>query len=577
MKKIKLYLLVLSVAFMFNACDDGFLDLYPIDSITGESFWKTTGDLELYLNTFYPSFFPAHSGWYTTFYAENNSDNLVPELINSRLNGTTTLPASGGAWDWGTVRQINFFFENYSSAVGVGVDIDHFKGEAHFFKAAAYFNLLKAFGDLPWYDKVLGPNDEELYSPRNSRELVADSILSNLDKAIQLLKPMETAPQDRLNREIAMLFKSRVALFEGTWHKYHAGTDFGVAGSDGSSYIRQAKDIAEQLINEGKYSISTGNPATAYWSLFNQTSLTGNPEVMMGRQMSANLGLTHNVMRMLPWTGGQTGISLSLIESYLNTDGTLADNVNYNTLTSVASGRDPRLAQTFLLPGDVLTDADPTDGSAVRIFTRPFLDYAGSDRNTTGFMLYKGISPDPSQQKNMENIGLTASVVFRYAEVLLNYAEACAELGEFDQDAANKSVNLLRRRIGMADMQLASLPSDPNNILGVSDLIWEIRRERRVELAFEDFRFYDLMRWRAHELFTGVDNTPKGMKMADTDFGKDFSVSDWPSLNSEGFIEPYQSIAPSGYGFNADRDYLQPLPLDQFVLNPGLKQNPGWD
>ncbi|MDA3822458.1 MAG: RagB/SusD family nutrient uptake outer membrane protein, partial [Bacteroidales bacterium] len=318
---------------------------------------------------------------------------------------------------------------------------------------------------------------------------------------------------------------------------------------------------------------NSGNPDLSYWKLFNQTDLSGNPEVMMWRKYDIGLGITHNLQRMLPWRGNGTGISLSLVDSYLKKDGTLALNPDYSSLSLVANDRDPRLAQTVLLPGDVLTEVG-YDNAVQRVFTLPFIDKAGSDRNTTGFMLYKGLDPSPIQQRNQEGIGTTASIIFRYAEVLLNYAEACAELGELDQAAADKSINKLRNRVGMAGLNVGDVPSDPNNLLGVSNLIYEVRRERRVELALENFRFDDLMRWRAHEVIK--DERLKGMKYYGSDLENSYSGF-YPFVDENGFLDPYQESLTQGFGFNPERDYLLPIPSQEFTINPDLDQNPGWE
>jgi hypothetical protein len=292
---------------------------------------------------------------------------------------------------------------------------------------------------------------------------------------------------------------------------------------------------------------------------------------MLWKKYDVSLGITHDLQAMLPWRGDGTGVSLSLVESYLKKDGTLSLNTDYSSLSNVAKDRDPRLAQTILLPGDVLTNVGG-DYSIQRVFSLPYLDKAGSDRNTTGFMLYKGLDPDPGQQ-GKEAIGTTACIIFRYAEALLNYAEACAELGELDQAAADKSINQLRNRVDMGSLNVANVPSDPNNVLGVSDLIYEVRRERRVELAFENFRFDDLMRWRAHKLFKG--KRFKGMKYYGSDLENSYSGF-YPLVDDNGFLDPNQEAIPQGYGFNPERHYLLPIPSQELILNPNLKQNPGW-
>ncbi|WP_299579992.1 RagB/SusD family nutrient uptake outer membrane protein [uncultured Sunxiuqinia sp.] len=575
MRNFKILVLLAAIMTGFVSCDNDYLDLYPTDRFTKNQFWKSASDLELYCNQYYSGgSFYIHGGWSTSFYGENNSDNLVPEIPRTRLNGTGTLPTTGGGWGWGAIRNVNYFLSNYHTAEGVQADIDQYVGEAYFFKAYYYFTLLKSFGDLPWFNEVHGPRDEALYQPRMPRNQVTDSIVATMDRALALLKPKGEAPEFRINREIALLIKSRICLYEGTWEKYHSGTPFGVAGSDGSKFLRLAKEAAEELIDGQKYSLyNSGNPNQSYWKLFNQTDLSNNPEVMLWRKFDLAEGISHNLQRMLPWRGDGTGISLSLVESYLKKDGTLALDTDYSSLSAVAADRDPRLAQTILLPGDVLTNVG-YETTVQRVFTTPYIDQSGTYRNTTGFMLYKGLDPDPAQQKNQEGIGITASVIFRYAEALLNYAEACAELGELTQAAADKSINKLRNRVGMAPLNVSNVPSDPNNTLGVSDLIYEVRRERRVELALENFRFEDLMRWRAHSTFAG--KRFKGMKYYGSDLENSFTGF-YPLVDENGFLDPYQESLPQGFGFDPNRDYLMPIPTQEITINPDLAQNPGWE
>lgn len=575
MKNTKILIILAALITGLVSCNDDYLDLYPTDKFTKNHYWQNVTDLEMYCNHYYSggSFF-VHSGWYATFYGENNSDNLVPEIPNTRLNGTGVLPTTGGGWGWGSIRDVNYFLENYHTAKGVQADLNHYAGEAYFFKAYYYFTLLKQFGDLPWLNGVYGPRDEALFQARLPRNVVADSIVATIDRAITLLKSKGEAKEFRINKEIALLIKSRICLYEGTWEKYHSGTPFGVAGQNGEKFLRLAKNAAEQVINGKKYSLySSGDPATSYWKLFNQTNLAGNPEVMMWRKYDLAQGLTHNLQRMLPWRGDGTGVSLSMVESYLKKDGTIASDIDYSTILTMGIDRDSRLAQTIMLPGATMTNVG-AENPTKRVFTIPFINRTGSDRNTTGFMLYKGIDPNPEQQRNKEGLGTTGSIIFRYAEVLLNYAEACAELGELDQAAADRSINKLRSRVDMASLNVANVPSDPKNTLGVSDLIYEVRRERRVELAFENLRFDDLMRWRAHALFAGT--RPKGMKYYGSDLENSFT-NFYPFVDDNGFLEPYQESLPQGYGFNPERDYLLPIPIQEITLNPKLVQNPGWN
>src|SRR5690606_30344795 len=257
MKSIK-YLIVISFCVFTISCEDSaFLDRTPQDKITEVNFWKTSRDLELFLNPSYELFpgWPSHGGG--PFWLDNNSDNMVPGVYNTRLAGVRALPQSGGGWQWGNIRNINVFHANYQDVIeslgGTNIEINHLIGEAHFFRAYLYFDLLQRFGGVPWYDKPLSTEDEALYAARESRNQTADRILTDLDKAIELLKP--NAPEFRINKYIALALKSSVALYEGSWEKYHAGTAFAANESNPEKYFRQAAQASLEIMNAGVYQI----------------------------------------------------------------------------------------------------------------------------------------------------------------------------------------------------------------------------------------------------------------------------------------------------------------------------------
>jgi len=558
---------------LVTACEEDYLIRLPQDQISTYDYWNTTNDLKTYVNQFYPNF-DDNSEWTGgIFWFDVGTDNMIAEHYDARLAGTRVVSVSGG-WNYTQIRSVNYFFESYEKCEDDFANYKQYVGEAYFFRAYFYGNLLQTYGDVPWIDKTLLPNSEELYAPRTNRNEVANYILADLDKAIEY---MDSGPNEdgmRLNKEIAILYKSRIALYEGTWEKYHAGTDFGLSGSDGSTLLQEAADAAEQLINMGVYSIYTENdPGWAYWHLFNSPyDYEGHPEVMLWKKYDIDLGMKHFHQFYLPQYGGGVGITQSLVDDYLCSDGLpISLSLLYQgdtTTPVVAANRDPRLKQTMYTPGwpMAIVDLDTT-----RVFERSLLPASGNHKCVTGYQLNKGALPDPSQ---MEGGSVTPSIIFRYAEALLNFAEAKAELGTLTQNDVDKSIKLLRDRVGMPNLDLATIQPDPDwDFPLLSPVINEVRRERRIELACEGYRWNDIARWRAHHLI--INMKPKGAF---------FSAEEYPELevgvsvfvDENGYVDPYQASLPDGYGFDPNRDYLSSIPTEQLTLNSNLEQNPGW-
>ena len=569
--KTRNYIYSLALAVAFSGCDS-FLDREPLDDISSEVYFKTSKDLELYVNQFYTSF-PSYGGYDAgIFYTDQNSDNLLPEEYNTRLAGYETVPGStsDNVWNWQNVRSVNYMLDNLGHLEESFEEAKPYIGEAYFFRSYFYFTLLQNYGDLPWVNTAFDTESEGLYDARLPRNVIVDSMLVDLDKAIEYIPAKANVAEGRLSKEAALLFKSRVALFEGSWEKYHDGTVFGVENADYNRYYRIASEAAKQVMDMGTLSLfSTGDPNTSYYELFNENTYVGNPEVILGKTYSLDLGMTHRSQGYLLYRGSRLGLSKDLVDDYLCIDGRPTSahaDFSDQTLLDVVKDRDSRLAQTMWIPGD-LRVCNPTD---TLWFEKPFIDLTGEYKCTTGYQLKKGADPYVEVYDNSE----TGSIIFRYAEVLLNYAEAKAELGELTQNDIDISINLLRKRVGMAELRIASITTDPNwDFPDLSPVINEIRRERRVELACEGYRLMDLLRWRAHGLF--VNKRPKGFHFNPSEFPTMVPEKD-VYLDENGYVDLYKVSLPNGYQFNPDRDYLLPLPTTELVLNSNLTQNPGW-
>lgn len=585
--------ILLAAVFGLLSCNKDILDLSPQDKITDAQYWTSPNDLMLYCNSFYNNNLPLANGFNTLgpygTDADQGSDNMIlTSNYNNEINGERIVPAGAGgtAWgNWSALRNINYFIANSGRVNAPLSSVKQYIGEGYFFRAYYYFNMLKTYGDLPWVNKPLLTSDVDLiYGARLKRNIIADSIIADLDRAISLLDTKGSSNVMRVNKEIAMAFQSRIALFEGTWEKYHSGTAFGVVGSDGTKYLEKAAAVAEALINSPNgYQLDNVGVPNGYTNLFNQTDYSTSREVMLWRRYSIteNPRVGHNwIVTMV--RGGGRGLTKSLIDDYLCADGKPVNgNPLYkgdNTLIDVVANRDPRLSQTICVPDNqhLLTNASPTV-----YFTKPgFLaSLAVADKNATGYQLYKGLSADPQMQQNIANVGFTGYIYFRFAEVLLNFAEAKAELGTLSQADLDKSINKLRARVNMPVLAIGAIAADPNWLFpGLTPVLNEIRRERRIELACEGFRRDDIYRWAAAgQLLRGW--KPKGARRAQ--WNSMFTATELNAypVDENGYIELYKNVAAmaAGYKFRVDRDYLAPVPLNELTLNPQLApQNPGW-
>ncbi len=569
MKKIIYILFIFSAGILLNSCED-LLDKTPQDQISDPDFWKTEGDLQLYLNTLY-NILPGWGGSGSAPSPDLGTDIILESAewwgssYTDRLDGTTNVPATGGGWSWSDIRNVNYFLAN-AEQVEAGGLAEHYIGEGYFFRAWNYFIMLQKFGDLPIVTTVVNVDDEEiLYGSRSPRSQVVDFIISDLDKAIAKMEYASKAGDSRLNKDVAALFKARVCLYEGTWEKYHQGTVF--AGStDGTEYLQLAAEAAKMVMDAGNYSLVTGNTSDAYYNLFVQTDYSNNKEVMLYKHYNY---VTYNIQNSL-WNHPNTqGMTHEMTKNYLCKDGLpIAVSPLFagdETLSVIEINRDPRLEQTVMVTGEL--DYVALTGDSV-FYGVPYMV-----RCPTGYALEKWRTNWLDSQLNNRTRDL-GYIEFRYAEALLNYVEAKGELGSLTQEDIDMTINKLRDRVGMPHLVLGSITPDPNwpdYGSTLPDYLYEIRRERVVELFGEGFRFDDLMRWRAHSLFVGK-------RFTGTTYTDEIKAK-YPNekVNAEGFLDPFRDILNTGYyGFKPDRDYLLPLPTNELTINPNLEQNPGW-
>lgn len=593
MRKYKFSLCLVVLMGLLCSCNNDFLERAPIVNMSDASYWKTVNDLKLYVNNFYSrkDLLKPYTDWGTIGPygddADNGSDTQIKYNYHTGMNGENTLPASGGGWavsDWAALRDINYFMSNYEKVDESWDQIKEYVGETLFFRSIFYFGKLRSFGDLPWISGTLDNTSEVLYGTRLPRNQIVDSIMVDLDKAIEYL-PERANYTGRITKEVVMLLQARIALYEGTWEKYHSikATPFRVEGSNGEKFIKKAADVSDALMalaeSNGKTALEDGTNK-GYTNLFNQRDYSTNMEIMLWRKFSKEDNLyTH----WAGYNGGGRGLTKSMIDSYLCLDGkpiALSDQYKGDaTLKDVVANRDPRLNQTIVVD----------DGAHIQyvesnsFFRTPVFEGAAENTCPTGYQLYKGFNT--SYEETNTGMATIAVIYFRYAEALLINAEAKAELGVINQLDIDKTINALRRRVGMNNglLDMNNIPVDPNwQFKSISPLLNEIRRERKVELACEGFRVDDIFRWAAaDEVIVGY--RPKGAVKEQWRNYPDVSpafVTAWENLKVDetGHIDPYKNFATmdNGFRFKLDRDYLSPIPTIELTLNPLLKQNPGW-
>lgn len=558
MKNINMLIRVMMAAVLvsgFSSCND-LLDKEPLSDISPDSYYASESQLDAALMREYDSILPGQSSSYGLLANDSGTDNQVTTTIaNKYLDGQWKV-GSGNAWSFESVYYVNYFLEQVLPKFEAGqisgneANIKHYIGEAYFLRAFWYFSQLEDLGDFPIVKECL-PDDMEILTEASKRfpqNEVARFILEDLDQAIKYMGDTEMT-KSRLSKDAALLFKSRVALYEGTWLKNFAGTAFVPGGSEwpgGASYsypsgsieaewkwfLGQAADAAKLVgdkyvnklaANTGKMQQSTDEPANEYYDMFASESLLDIDEVIMQREYSYTLNKKHSVPQAAGRGNYRIGLTRAYVQNFLMEDGlpiynhgTYADGDGYymgdKTLEDVRTNRDTRLTVFLKAPGDknVLYDiGDPTGTEVVYVEPYPGITDGDGERGySTGYALHKGGALSVKHYANYG--GYTAAVIFRAAEALLNYIEASYTLNGNIDATADTYWKALRVR--------AKVDPDYNKTIAATDMakeaefdwaaytagsvltdktLYNIRRERRCELLSEGFRMNDLRRWRS--------------------------------------------------------------------------------
>ena len=582
----KLVYSFISACLLLGACS---MDESPKSEIDKESIFNNEKGLQTYSYSFY-DILPSISNGYKK---DAMCDYGAVTSFDSFLRDGAYSAEVATGWssdDWKNLRNLNYFIENCVSDQLDESVRDNYIGLARFFRAYFYYEKVLRFGDVPWVDKSLSIDDEELYDERDPRTFVMDKVLEDLDFACEHITRTSDGTGSLVTKWVAYALKSRICLFEGSFRKYH--TELGLADT-ANKWFQEAVNAAETVMAESGHSLYTGagTDGSMRAIFISDTPITS--EVMLASCCDVTLGKLGDANWW--WTSGTYGSRFSMTRTFVNTflsiDGTpFTDRPGYETMLfyDECQDRDMRLAQTIRTPG-YQRDGEP----------------AAPNFNGYTFTGYQPIKYTlDATRYDAGALNTNAIPLFRYAEVLLNYAEAKAELGTLSDQDWSKTVGALRARAGITG-GLNAKPVKVDTYLqntyfpNISDpVLLEIRRERSIELALEGFRFSDIKRWKLGKLmtmrWTGI-YVPKLNEPMDLDHDGTMDVVFYIGSKPENLPasctpisvgdDTQQGLTQGTYGnltwsdriwYDDDRQYYYPIPAAAIQKNPNLKQNPGW-
>ena len=593
--------LILSASVLVVSCD---LAEQPKAKAGRDMIFGSETGLLTYTNGFYE---------YLPDYDNAHKQNITMDNAAKNATGTYEVGAyttnTSTSWSWGSIRNVNYFLK-YNTNPNVSEPIrNNYSGIARLFRAYLYFNKLVQYGAVPWIDIPLEPDSPELYKTQDSRDVIISKMIEDLDfAAANITEDKITPNSNRVNRWTALFFKSRICLFEASFRKYHAtGSKFGKeylkdCKISAEELYRQAADAAQEIIEKGPYRLYTGTPYANGRGSYRELFISDNAvsqEVMLSLALDPVLQLGEaNWYYNSSTYGPHLCMTHAFAKTYLNLDGTPYNDKKgdtYKTFAEETSGRDYRLNQT-------IRGADYTCKDKEGVFVPTPANMTG--HSLTGYQFTKYVMDDISFDGGRTNYNDVP--IARYAEVLMNYAEAKAELGTLTDADWEKTIGALRGRAGITGgLDKKPTTADPYMMsiyTGVTDpVILEVRREREIELILEGLRLNDLKRWACGKLWETAAwdgiyipalNTP-------LDLNGDGTNDVFVTEDSK-YSGPYKSIAmytgdnlkvvkladdtKGGYRLNYeisrvwnDNMYIYPIPEIVIQKNPNLKQNPGWD
>lgn len=636
------HVLILAASLFSFSCN-GFLDKEPESALTPDQYLSTDANLGSYALDLY-NMLPSHGQYsYGTFEYDKHTDNMAYVTPSDAFApGYWKVGQTGGAYDFSQIYRCNYFLDivipkiEAGEITGTQSNIEHYLGEVYFFRAFAYFEKLKSLGDFPIVKTCLEDDMEVLRdaSKRAPRNEVARFIIEDLDKAIELLG--DTPPsggKNRLNKACARLFKSRVALYEGTWLKYFKGTAFVPGGKDwpGTSkdynvnYTYPLGSIEDEIVyflteamneskmvadayplveNTGKYQNTAAEPTNPYYDMFASINMESYSEVMLYRSYDSGLQIDHAVSAYASRANNGCGTTKSMVDAFLMANGKpiYAEDSGYpgdSDLMTLTKGRDSRLVIFLKKPGD---NNFHNEAGSEGVTVEPWPDITSGTTNLkycTGYALRKGKSFDGAMASFHD---MTGSIVFRAVEAYLNYIEACYEkTGAIDAIADGYWRDIRRRALIEEDYNV-TIASTDMNIEAASDwgaysagnivepTLYNIRRERRCELIAEGFRNQDIRRWRSLDQMIEIPYHVLGMNLWEnvnlSDLGTLEENKTVSSRSFSKYLAPYH-ISDNNRAYNGYKwkmaHYLDPIAVQHFLITGNgtvtdspLYQNPGW-
>ena len=596
MKKRILNLFAVAAVAISGVSCEKFLTVEPIDKMGADTYFKNELELELFANGMIQSYLPTADGlgysdsWSDLFCSKTSSDYYRPGIWNAEKQG------SWGVSNWRNIRRANIFLAGVDRAAGnVSEDVlNHYKGVARFWRAYFYYSKVQTFGDVPWIDHALDVEDEILYAKRDDREFVMAKILEDLNFACTNLSG-DSKYDGVINRWVALAFKSRVGLYEGTFRKYHSvnpSTNAAWNNQNGTAndFLQAAVDAADELMKSGKFDLHND-----YWGLFHNTNIASSKEAIWWSDYDSG---ELNRMHELTWVVNsstydqQVSPTKLMVNHYLNLDGTPITHEGKVSINEEFEGRDLRLKACVHHPGYMYTK---TNGEQL----------LKSTNTTYTYNFYQNVKFSIEMEENYSK-GKNDNdyPILRYGEVLLNYAEAKAELnnGTLSKEDWDKTIGALRKRAGVTNIypegswDCGWLKAYYGNL---SNVLTEIRRERTVELLGEGLREMDLYRWKLGKLIVDRQTNNQGWLgiwvPADQVAGMEFNSYKYTFTNTKpeaGFgynvsgstANQNHSFSHGDHGFLTynyklewnDKMYVRPIPQGALNVNPELKQNYGW-